>query len=90
MLTCPALYVLLHDTYGWPIGWALLGTLPASPPSAGCVDVLAHRLIPAPSLYGAESELRDQDVLTRRRLWYWRRKYRLLMWLARAVRGGRC
>ena len=81
ILTSPALYVLLHNTYGWPIGWALLGTLIGVAAFRGLVDVLAHRLIPAPSLYGAESELRDQDVLTRRRLWYWRRKYRLLMWL---------
>ncbi|MGH2968199.1 MAG: AAA family ATPase, partial [Solirubrobacteraceae bacterium] len=35
----------------------------------------------APALYGAETELRDQDVLSRRRLWYWRRRYRQLVWL---------
>jgi cell division protease FtsH len=81
ILTSPALYVLLHGTYGWPIGWALLGTLIGVAAFRGLVDVLAHRLIPAPSLYGAESQLRDQDVLSRRRLWYWRKKYRQLLWL---------
>src|SRR5205085_1761953 len=45
------------------------------------VDLLAHRMIPAPALYGAESELRAQDVISRRRLWYWRRKFRRTLWL---------
>ena len=46
---------LLHDTYEWPLGWALLGTLLGVAAFRGLVDVLAHRLIPAPSLYGAEA-----------------------------------
>jgi cell division protease FtsH len=82
LLTSPALFVLLHSTYDWPIGWALGGTLLGVAAFRGLIDVLAHRLIPAPALYGAESQLRDQDVLSRRRLWYWRRKYRQLLWLA--------
>ena len=51
----------------------------------GLIDVLAHRLIPAPSLYGAERELRSDDIVSRRRLWYWRRKYRRLTWLTAIV-----
>ena len=43
ILTSPALYVLLHDTYEWPIGWALLGTLIGVAAFRGLVDVLAHR-----------------------------------------------
>ncbi|HET8952382.1 MAG TPA: AAA family ATPase [Solirubrobacteraceae bacterium] len=82
LLTSPALFVLLHSTYDWPLGWALVFTLLGVAAFRGLVDVLAHRLIPAPSLFGAESELRDQDVVSRRRLWYWRHKYRQLVWLA--------
>jgi len=81
LLTSPALFVLLHSTFDWPLGWAIAGTLFGIAAFRGLIDVLAHRLIPAPTLYGAESQLRDQDVLTRRRLWYWRRKYRQLAWL---------
>jgi ATP-dependent Zn protease len=82
LLTSPVLFVLLHSTYDWPLGWSLAFTVLGVAAFRGLIDVLAHRLIPAPSLYGAESELRDQDVLSRRRLWYWRRKYRQLVWLA--------
>jgi len=81
LLTSPALFVLLHSTYDWPLGWALVFTLLGVAAFRGLIDVLAHKLIPAPSLYGAEAQLRDQDVISRRRLWYWRRKYRQLMWL---------
>ena len=82
MLTSPALFVLLYDRFEWPLGWAIVGTILGVAAFRGLVDVLAHKLIPAPSLYGAESELRGQDVLSRRRLWYWRRRYRQLVWIA--------
>ena len=42
----------------------------------GLIDVIAHRFIPAPTLYGAEAELKDEDVVSRRRVWYWRKKFR--------------
>ena len=38
--------------------------------------MIAHRFIPAPTLYGAEAELKDEDVVSRRRVWYWRKKFR--------------
>ena len=78
VLTSPALFVLLHSTYDWPLGWAIAGTLIGVAAFRGLIDILAHRLIPAPALYGAEKELREQDVMTRRRLWYWRRRYKQL------------
>jgi ATP-dependent Zn protease len=82
VLTSPALFLLLYDRFEWPLVWALLATLLGVGAFRGLVDVLAHKLIPAPSLYGAEAELRDQDVVWRRRLWYWRRRYKQLVWLA--------
>jgi cell division protease FtsH len=81
VITSPALFILLHDRAEWPLFWALVGTVLGVAAFRGLVDVLAHKLIPAPSLYGAEQELRAEDVVSRRRLWYWRRKYRRLMWL---------
>src|SRR5919109_1304364 len=81
VITSPALFVALYDRAGWPIAWALLGTLLGVAAFRGLIDVLAHKPIPAPSLYGAERELRGEDVVSRRRLWYWRRKYRRLTWL---------
>ncbi len=56
LLTSPALFVLLEDRLEWPLGWALaLGTLLGVAAFRGLIDVLAHKLIPAPSLYGAET-----------------------------------
>ena len=44
----------------------------------GFADLLFRRLIPWPSLFGADSQqLRDEDVMGRRRAWYWRKKLRL-------------
>jgi cell division protease FtsH len=80
VLTSPALFVALYDRFEWPLFWAIVGTVFGVAAFRGLVDVLAHKLIPAPSLYGAEAELRDQDVVSRRRLWYWRRKYRIGLW----------
>ncbi len=81
IITSPALFVALYDRAGWPFFWALVGTLLGIAAFRGLIDVLAHRLIPAPSLYGAERELRGEDIVSRRRLWYWRRKYRRLTWV---------
>ena len=46
----------------------------------GFADLLFRRLIPWPSLFGADSQqLRDEDVMGRRRAWYWRKKLRLVL-----------
>jgi ATP-dependent Zn protease len=80
VLTSPALFLALYDRFEWPLFWAIVATVLGVAAFRGLVDVLAHKLIPAPSLYGAEKELREEDVVTRRRLWYWRRKYRIGLW----------
>jgi SpoVK/Ycf46/Vps4 family AAA+-type ATPase len=80
VLTSPAIFVLLYRSYDWPIVFALLGTLAGIVVFRGLVDILAHRLIPSPSLYGAEDKLKAEDVVSRRRVWYWRRKFRLALW----------
>ena len=54
----------------------------------GFVDVLAHKLIPRASLYGAGHELMEDDIVAQRRVWYWRRKFRLLFWLVLVVGGS--
>jgi cell division protease FtsH len=82
LLTSPALFVLFYDAFEWPLLWSLVATVLGVAAFRGLVDVLAHKLIPAPSLYGAERELQEQDVVSRRRLWYWRRRYRQLLWIA--------
>ena len=44
----------------------------------GLVEVVARKFIPSPSLYGAEAKLKEEDIVARRRYWYWRTKYRRL------------
>jgi ATP-dependent Zn protease len=81
LLTSPALFLLLYGTYNWALPWALLGSLAGIVIFRGGVDVIAHKLIPAPALYGAEAALKEQDVMSRRRVWYWRHKFKVWFWL---------
>jgi ATP-dependent Zn protease len=81
VLTSPATFALLHVANDWPIGWALVGTILIIAAFRGLIDVIAHRFVPRATLYGAGRELLDDDILARRRLWYWRAKYRRLTYL---------
>ena len=76
LLTSPVLFVLLYQGLEWGFFGSLLGTILGVAIFRGLIDVLAHRFIPAPTLYGAENELKDEDVIQRRRLYYWRKKFR--------------
>ena len=69
---------LLYRGADWGFLGSLLGTIASVVIFRGLIDVLAHRFIPAPTLYGAEDELKDEDVVSRRRVYYWRRKFRLV------------
>ncbi len=76
VLTSPVLFLLLYRGLEWSFLGALVGTILGVAIFRGLIDVLAHKVIPAPTLYGAENELKDEDVIQRRRLWYWRKKFR--------------
>ncbi len=76
LITSPATLFWLISMHGWPLGWALVVTLFSVMAFRGLVDVVAHRMIPRASLYGAEKPLLDEDVIARRRTWFWRTKWR--------------
>ena len=76
LLTSPIAYASLVVAFDWPWYWAALGAFGMIVVFRGAVDVLAHKAIPAPAIYGAESALAKDDVISRRRLWYWRKKFR--------------
>ncbi len=80
LLTAPAIVVWLNQTQGWSWFWSILAALTAVVVFRGLVDLLFHRLIPRPSLFGLESpQLREEDVVARRRVWFWR------FWLKTAI-----
>ena len=95
LLTSPALFIWFKQYNGWSTLWSLLATLGVVIVFRGFADLLFRKLIPWPSLFGADSQqLRDEDVIGRRRAWYWRKKARFavvfgtvitVVWL---IRGG--
>jgi len=82
LLTSPAVFAWLYGANDWPLPWALLATFVLVIGFRGFVDVLAHRLIPRASLYGAGRAMLQDDIVARRRVWYWRTRFRQLAWLA--------
>src|SRR3954452_3539829 len=81
LLTAPAFFVILYQRNGWGMLAALVVSGATVIASRGLVDVVARRIIPSPSLYGADQKMADEDVIAKRRLWYWRTKYRRLTYL---------
>ena len=86
LLTSPALFVWLHKFEGWSVGWSLVATIAIVIAFRGFVDVAMRRMLPWPSLFGTDStRLREEDVVNRRRAWYWSRKVRLALILALVI-----
>jgi cell division protease FtsH len=81
VLTSPAVFAWLYAINDWPFVWALVATFALIVAFRGFIDVLAHRLIPRATMYGAGRDLQQEDIISRRRVWYWRSKYRHLTWL---------
>jgi cell division protease FtsH len=83
LLTAPAVVVWLNQTQGWSWIWSILAALFLVVCFRGLVDLLFHRLIPRPSLFGLESaQLREEDVVARRRVWFWRFWLKTAIWTA--------
>jgi cell division protease FtsH len=95
LLTSPALYIWFTQQNGWDWWVALLATVGVVVAFRGFSDLLFRRMIPWPSLFGLESpKLREEDVVARRRVWFWRFWFRLAVLLSVIVtitwlfRGG--
>jgi cell division protease FtsH len=87
VLTSPAVFAWLYGANDWPLLWALVVTFVLVIAFRGFIDVLAHRLIPRATLYGAGRELMEADIVARRRVWYWRSRFRHLFWIGVVVGG---
>jgi cell division protease FtsH len=78
LLTAPAFFLILFDTDHWSLVASLIVTAVAVVTFRGLVEVVTRKLIPSPSLYGADMSLKKDDIVARRRYWYWRGKFRRL------------
>jgi ATP-dependent Zn protease len=85
VLTSPMLFALLYYTHRWSLLSSIIGTFAGVIAFRGLIDVLAHKVIPRPSLYGADREALLEDAVSRRRVWFWRGKYKLAIWIAIVV-----
>ena len=70
-------FVLLYERAGLSLPIALLVTVGSVIAFRGLIDVVCRRLLPWPSMYGVERNVAEEDVLARRRTWFWRRLYRM-------------
>ena len=88
LLSSPALFLWLHKHEGWSIGWSLLATALAVFAFRGGLDLLFRRFIQWPSLFGIDSpEVREEDVVARRRVWFWRFWYRIAWAMVLVILG---
>jgi len=79
VLTSPIPFVFLYVQEDWPLGWAIVVTFLLIIAYRGLLDVVLRRLIPWPSLFANdEQNLRDEDVVNRRRAWFWSKRWRLV------------
>jgi ATP-dependent Zn protease len=82
LLTAPAFFLILFDTNHLSVVVSLIITVGAVICFRGLVEVLTRKLIPSPSLYGADPSLKQEDIVARRRYWFWRGKFRRLpIWI---------
>ncbi len=82
VLTSPVAFIWFTEQVGLSWGWALFWTFVAVIAFRGLMDIILRRLIPWPSLFGSdEPRAREEDIVNRRRAWYWLRRYRLAVWI---------
>src|SRR5262245_21870500 len=82
VLTAPALFVWFTKQNEWDWWVALLATIGCIAVFRGIVDLLLRRFIPRPSLFGLDSaQLKEEDVVARRRAWFWKFWLKLALWV---------
>src|SRR4051812_20543924 len=79
LFTAPAFFLWLYGALHWNFFIALFVTLIGVAAFRGLIDVAARRLLPWPSMFGADDELAEEDVVARRRVWFWRKFFKRLV-----------
>jgi ATP-dependent Zn protease len=81
VLTSPATFFWLYEVQGFSLLWSLVATFGFVIAFRGAIDLIFRRAIPWPSLFGADSQqLREEDVVNRRRVWFWRFWLKIAIW----------
>ena len=81
LLTAPAFFLVLYDSNHFSFVASLLITALAVVSFRGLVEVIVRKFLPWASLLG-NSDLKEEDIVARRRYWYWRTKFRRLpIWI---------
>ena len=75
LMTAPAFFLVLHDSDHLSPCSSIILTAMAGVGFRGLVELIVRKLIPWPSLLG-NAELKEEDIVARRRYWYWRTKAR--------------
>ncbi|HTW11149.1 MAG TPA: AAA family ATPase [Solirubrobacteraceae bacterium] len=78
LCTAPAFLIVLHDSDHLSLLGSIILTALAVLVFRGAVEVVVRHFIPWPSLLGAGQDLKEEDIVARRRYWYWRSKFRRL------------
>src|SRR4029079_2957988 len=80
VLSAPAAFIWLWKSQDMALGWAIVATAVAVFAFRGLLDLVFRRVIPQPSLVAIEGdEVREEDVLNRRRHWFWRFWFRVAL-----------
>jgi cell division protease FtsH len=86
VLTSPAAFIWFHEAQGWSVAWSIVGAFFVVIAFRGAVDLVVRRLLPWPSLYAVEdTQLKEDDVVNRRRVWFWWFWFRVLRFVAVVV-----
>src|SRR5215212_9004185 len=65
IITSPVVVVWFHNTRGWGLGWSILAAAGVVIAFRGLLDLLFHRVIPWPSLFGTDDvRLREEDIMS--------------------------
>jgi hypothetical protein len=83
LLTAPAFFLVLYESNHLSLLASIMVTALAVVMFRGLVEVVVRHFLPWPSLFGTGESLREEDIVARRRYWFWRSKYRRLpFWVA--------
>ena len=85
LLTAPAFFLVIWKSAGVELVWSVVATVFAVAAFRGLIDILAHRVLPKQSLYGAGADALAQDRVERRRVWFWQFWLKLVVYVGVAV-----